>query len=206
MFTSWVAYRRTEKVQQRLDAQRHALVDAAAALLAEGGSPAVSVAAVAERADLAVGTVYRHFTGKAALVVEVFRRIVSREVAAVEHAAALPGDPAERVVTVLETFARRAMKAPRQAYALLAEPVDPEVEAERLVFRRSYRDVVAGHIREGVRSGRLPAQDADLTAAALVGATAEILIGPLTSGTTAVLPALRTFTFRALGGTDDRDT
>ena len=33
---------------------------------------------------------------------------------------------------------------PRLAWALLAEPVDPAVEAERLHFRHSYRDVVAG--------------------------------------------------------------
>ncbi|QGK70756.1 TetR family transcriptional regulator [Allosaccharopolyspora coralli] len=201
-----MAYRRTEKVQRRLDAQRDALVDAAAALLAEGGCPSVSVAAVAERAEVAVGTVYRHFAGKAGLVVEVFRRIVSKEVAAVEQVSASPGDPVERAATVLETFARRAMKTPRQAYALLAEPVDPEVEAERLVFRRAYRDVLAAHIRAGVRSGHLPAQDADVTAAALVGATAEVLIGPLTSGNTEIVPELRTFTLRALGGHDGRDT
>ncbi|NKQ55850.1 TetR/AcrR family transcriptional regulator [Amycolatopsis sp. K13G38] len=193
-------YRRTPRVQARLDAQRAAILDAAGELLAERGYAGCSVAAVAERAGVATGSVYKHFPGKADLVVELFRGIVNHEVDAVTAAAELPGDPAERVVAVFETFANRALKAPRRAYALLAEPVDPAIEAERIVFRRVFRDVVARHISEGVRTGQLPAQDAGLTAAALVGSATEVLIGPLTTDSTDAIGALRTFILRSLGG------
>jgi AcrR family transcriptional regulator len=199
-----VPYRRTPQVQARLDAQRAAILDAAAELLAERGYAGCSVAAVADRAGVATGSVYKHFPGKAELVVELFRGVVSREVDAVRKAAELPGDPAERVVAVFETFAVRALKAPRRAYALLAEPVDAPVEAERIVFRRVFRDVAATHIREGVRQGCLPAQDALLTAAAIVGAVTEVLIGPLTTANTDAVAELRTFILRALGGSDAR--
>src|SRR5690606_40672398 len=47
----------------------------------------------------------------------------------------------------------------------------------RIVFRRAFRDVVAARIAEGVREGTLPAQHAPLTAAAIVGAVAEVMIG-----------------------------
>ncbi|MFI0239939.1 TetR family transcriptional regulator [Streptomyces sp. NPDC016845] len=195
-------YRRTPAVQARIDAQRATVLDAATALLAEHGYAGCSMSAVAARAGIATGSVYRHFPSKAELSVELFRRVVTREVAAVREAAARPaGTPAERVVAVVETFARRALKSPRLAYALLAEPVDPAVDAERLVFRRAFRDVFAEHITDGVRTGQLPPQDAQLTAAALVGAGAEALIGPLSDpdrGPDAV-PALLTFTLRALG-------
>ncbi len=49
---------------------------------------------------------------------------------------------AARIAAAVETFARRALRGRRLAWALIAEPVDPAVEAERLVFRRAYRDVV----------------------------------------------------------------
>jgi AcrR family transcriptional regulator len=199
-----VPYRRTPQVQARLDAQRAAILAAAAELLAERGYAGCSVAAVAERAGVATGSVYRHFPGKVELVVELFRGVVNHEVEAVTAAAELPGDPAERVVAVFETFAIRALKAPRRAYALLAEPVDAPVEAERIVFRRVFRDVVARHITEGVSTGLLPAQDAALTAAALVGAVSEVLIGPLTTDNTDAVGELRTFILRALGGSDAR--
>ncbi|MBN6035779.1 TetR/AcrR family transcriptional regulator [Amycolatopsis sp. 195334CR] len=197
-------YRRTPKVQARLDSQRARILGTAVELLAEHGYAGCSMAAVSARAGVATGSVYRHFPGKAELVVEVFREVVTREVAAVEAASAQPGESVERIVAVFDTFATRALKAPRLAYALLAEPVDVPIEAERLVFRRAFRDVVARRITEGIRAGELPSQDAEVTAAALVGAAAEVLIGPLTAESAESLPALRTFVQRALGGTDAR--
>ncbi|BAU88187.1 tetR family transcriptional regulator [Streptomyces laurentii] len=199
-------YRRTPAVQARLDAQRAAIVEAGLRLLAEHGHAGCTMAAVAGRAGVATGSVYRHFAGKAELSVELFRTVVGREVAAVSEAAARPSHrtAAERVVAVIETFASRALKAPRLAYALLAEPVDPAVDAERLVFRRAFRDIFAERIAAGVRSGELPPQDAVLTASALVGAGAEALTGPLTAGSPGpgTVPALVTFTLRALGVPD----
>lgn len=197
-------YRRTPKVQERLDAQRETIVAAATRQLAEHGYGGCSVAAVAERAGVAVGSVYRHFPTKADLVVHVFRQVVTREVAAVRAASAAAGEPAERVLAAVETFAQRALKAPKQAYALLAEPVDALIDAERLEFRRAYTDVIAEHVAAGVRAGVLPPQDGRLTAAALVGAAAEVLIGPLTSGNAGDVAELRTFILRALGGPDAR--
>ncbi len=197
-------YRRTPKVQERLDAQRETIVSAATRQLAERGYAGCSVAAVAERAGVAVGSVYRHFPTKAELIVHVFRQVVTREVEAVREASARPGEPAERVVAVFETFAQRALKSPRQAYALLAEPVDALIDAERLEFRRAFTEVVAEHITAGVREGVLPPQDGKLTAAALVGAAAEVMIGPLTSGNASDVAELRVFVLRALGGSDAR--
>jgi AcrR family transcriptional regulator len=196
-----VPYRRTPAVQARLDAQRQDVLNAAIALLSEQGYAGCSMAAVAARAGVATGTVYKHFTGKSELSVELFRTVVTREVAAVEAAANGPGDLVERIVAVIETFAGRALKSPRLAYALLVEPVEPAIDRERLVFRRAFRNIFAERIAEGVEQGVLPPQDPQLTAAALVGAGAEALVGPLTDGTTDVLPGLARFTLRALGGT-----
>jgi hypothetical protein len=63
---------------------------------------------------------------------------------------------------------------------LIAEPVDPAVEAERLQFRRAYAETFAATLRDGIAAGELPDQDVDLTATALVGAIAEALVGPTT--------------------------
>lgn len=187
-------------------AQRAAVLDAALALLSEHGYAGVTMSAVAARAGIATGSMYRHFDGKSALDVELFRTVVNREVAAVTEAAEQPGDVEQRIVAVIETFARRALKSPRLAYALLAEPVEPAVDAERLVYRRAFRDVFAARIAEGVATGVLPPQDPELTAAALVGAGAEALLGPLSDGAQPdVVPALTTFTLRALGVRDAAD-
>ena len=93
------------------------------------------------------------------------------------------------------------MKNPTLAYALLAEPVDPEVDAERLIFRKAFARTFEGAVAAGVEAGTLPPQNAQLSAAALVGAVAEVLIGPLASDPhpEIVLPELVAFSLRALG-------
>jgi AcrR family transcriptional regulator len=197
-----VAYRRTPAVQARLDASRRAILRAAVALLTEHGYAACSVAEVAGRAGVATGTVYRHFPNKAELVTEVFRVAAGREMAAVAEAVHRMPGALDQIATVIETFAGRAFKSPRLAYALLAEPVDPAIDAERLVFRRAYRDLVAATVSHGVSCGALPAQNPEVTAAALVGAIAEALVGPLAAGAADVdtIPSLITFALRAVGG------
>src|SRR5439155_17131975 len=91
-FTSYVPYRRTPKVQARMDSHRAAILAAAVDLLSERGYAGCSMAAVAARAGVATGSVYKHFPGKTELVVELFRYVVSHEVDAVAQAAAQPGD------------------------------------------------------------------------------------------------------------------
>jgi AcrR family transcriptional regulator len=174
-------------------------------LISEGGYVAAPMATVAERAGVAVGSVYRHFPSKSDLFAEVFREASQREVDAMaEGAAATKGaSAAERVKAGVVTFARRALANRRLAWALLAEPVDPAVEAERLHFRHSYRDVLVDVIADGVRSGELPGQDPGATATALVGAIGEAMVGPLspTNGADpeATIESLVNFCIRAIG-------
>lgn len=199
-----MAYRRTPQIQRRLDAQRQTIVQAAIALAGEGGYAACSVARVAARAGVASGTVYNHFASKSDLLAEVFRVVVSREVDAVRAAAAPPGSAAARATAVVETFAGRALKSPQLAYALLAEPVDPKVDALRLEFRRAFTDVAAAAISDGVATGELPPQNPAIVASALVGAIGEVLVGPLATGTAEAdtVPTVITFALRAIGAPD----
>lgn len=137
------------------------------------------MAAVAQRAGVATGTVYRHFPSKADLFTEVFRSASQREVDAVAEAARRHEDAERRIEGAVSTFARRALQGRRLAWALLAEPVDPAVEAERLQFRRAYAAVFQSIIEQGIQQRQLPEQDAEFTATALVGAIGEALVGPL---------------------------
>ena len=187
-----MAYRPTERTEARRTAARDRIVRAALDLVARGGYREAQVAAVARRAGVATGTVYRHFPSKADLLTEVFRVASQHEVDAVAAAtAAAPATAPDRIAAAVDTFARRALRGRRLAWALLAEPIDPAVEAERLQFRRAYAEVFAAAVRDGIAAGELPDQDAAFTATALVGAIGEALVGPLSpSGATADADAL----------------
>ncbi len=173
-------YRPTEKTQRRRAKTREAIVDAALAQVAEGGYASAGVQAVAARAGVATGSVYRHFGSKAELFAEVFRRAAHRELDVVERTVAeTGGSTLEKIAAGAEAFARRALAGKRLAWSQLAEPVDPAVEAERLVLRKGYRDAFARTLDEGVAAGELPPHDTSTVAAALVGALGEALVGPL---------------------------
>jgi AcrR family transcriptional regulator len=206
-----MAYRATERTEARKAETRERIVSAALDQLAEGGYGSASVQAVSARAGVATGTVYRHFPSKGDLFAEAFRRASAREISVFAEVVDDRERPAEeRIAAAIESFARRALAGPTRAYALIAEPVDPAVEAERLIFRRGYRDVLSAVLEQGVVTGELRAHDAETLGAALVGALGEALVGPLAPearggrGREALVASLVQFCTSALPKEDSR--
>ena len=62
------------------------------------------------------------------------------------------GAEVQRALTAAAKTRPTLTARPGQAYALLAEPVDAAVDAERLVFRRSFTDAIAGVAPETTRA------------------------------------------------------
>jgi AcrR family transcriptional regulator len=185
---------------------RERLLAAARELTEEGGYAAATVLAVTRRAGLAAGTLYRHFPSKAELFVELFRSVCQRELEVGREAAAREVDsPVERIELVLGTFAERALRNPRLAWALIAEPVDPLVDAERLAYRAHYARLLAAGLRAAIDAGEVPEQNVEFTAAALVGGVGEALVGPLSPlaghppSAQEIAESLRLFVRRAVG-------
>src|SRR5262249_56845503 len=116
---------------------------------------------------------------KAGGFVEGRRAAGGGELAERNAAATQAGTFIGRLEAVVATYARRALHNRRLAWALVYEPVDPLVDAERLAYRRSYCRSMAALLRQGIAASELPNEDPDLTAAALVGVISETLVGPL---------------------------
>ncbi len=205
-----MAYRPTEKTEARKAALRQRILDAGTLLVSTGGFGAVTIGAVAQQAGIATGAVYKHFESKAQLCAEIFRRATEREVAVVRDTALAAGAPPQRLLAAIETFAARAIRNRRLAYALIAEPVDALVDAERLRYRHAYAEIFRQLVEEGIRAGHFPPQLASVSAAALVGVIAEALVGPLTwqNGAapavekTELIRSIQTFCLRAVALAD----
>ena len=174
---------------------------AAEDVLRRHGPAKANVVDVARTLGVSHGSVYRHFPSKADLLTEVFRVASQREVDAVGAATAGDAPAPRRIAAAVAVFARRALRGRRLAWALLAEPVDPLVDAERLAYRRRYAELVARELRAAVEAGEIPPQDVSFTAAALVGGCGEALVGPLSSVADAedVVAFMRTFIRRGIG-------
>jgi len=201
-------YRRTENVARRLAARHDAIIDAARGLASEGGMAAVQVAAVAERAGIAAGTVYRYFPGKTDLVAALLEEMAGREIAALRRAASAAPGPLSALSAAITTFAVRALRDRRLAFAAIAEPVDAELDAVRVEYRKALAAEFAARIGAAVAGNHLPAQDAGLTAAALTGLLVEGLIGPLAPDAAGrereIVQSQTLLALRALGVADAR--
>lgn len=176
-------YRQPARVAQRRAVVRERLVAEATGIVASAGWAGATVAAVAATAGISTGAVYQHFPSKGALDAEVFRRATQREIDVLNTVltGGRPARLADRLAHGVGLFARRAVRGRQLAYALIAEPADALVRTERLVYRRRYVEVFAHLVDEGVRAGEMPPQDAWVTAAALTGGVAEVLVGQLSA-------------------------
>ncbi|HET8603593.1 MAG TPA: TetR family transcriptional regulator [Marmoricola sp.] len=98
--------------------RRRRILEATIALASKGGFDAVQMRAVAERADVALGTLYRYFPSKIHLLVSALARQFEEAQAA--NRRPVPGDaPADRVDYVLARATRALQRDPNLTEALV---------------------------------------------------------------------------------------
>jgi len=98
--------------------RRKRILDATIALATRGGFDAVQMRAVAEQADVALGTLYRYFPSKIHLLVSALGREFEKAEAA-GRGKPIPGDtPHERVMYVLSRTTRGLQGEPHLTEAL----------------------------------------------------------------------------------------
>lgn len=203
-----MVYRRSERMQERLADNRARIVQSARRLIAVGRFQQTSMTAVAQEVGLSTGALYRYFPSKAQLLVEVLTDAVAHEVSILRAIVDKPGAAAlPRLKAAVASFASRALAGPNLAYAFIAEPADPQVEAARLVCRQQFSEVFKDVLRQGIATGEFPPQSVEISAACIVGAFTEALVRPVAPPGSALRPdadklikAIVEFCARAAGG------
>jgi AcrR family transcriptional regulator len=115
---------------------RRALIAAADELFAEGRVP--TVAAVAERADVARATAYRYFPTQEALLLETTFLGDSEAMRSIPQLAREIDDPAERVATAVRIGAEWTLEREARLRMILRAALDPMTPATRPARRRAY--------------------------------------------------------------------
>ncbi|WP_199431823.1 cholesterol catabolism transcriptional regulator KstR [Qaidamihabitans albus] len=99
--------------------RRKRILDATLALAAKGGYDAVQMRAVAERADVALGTLYRYFPSKIHLLVSGLAREFEQAQDKLDRGS-IPGDtPTERLLFVLGRNTRLMQRDPHLTEAMV---------------------------------------------------------------------------------------
>jgi len=151
----------------RIERSRRVILEAALAELGEVGYGALTIESVAARAGVGKSTIYRHWSGKLALVEDAFRTMKAQVLIPDE------GTIRERIIGFLEQVARFVEESTYSACmpALIeASERDPQVRAFHCNFSAERLAVLVDVIREAAKSGELPADtNPELLADALVG-------------------------------------
>ena len=98
--------------------RRKRILDATITLASQGGFDAVQMRAVAEQADVALGTLYRYFPSKIHLLVSALQREFERTETALRDRPIEGDTTAERVITVLKRTTRGMQSDPQLTEAL----------------------------------------------------------------------------------------
>lgn len=156
-----------------------AILDAAEAVAVERGLESASCAAIAERAGVAVGTLYNYFPDREGLLTALFKErraeLGPRIAAAAEAAAALAFEPRLRsfVGAVLATYeAHRGFIR----LAIEADRAMPKVKDPRMTLMVQLTAALEDIFRDGAAAGALPAGRHEVYARMLLGQMKAVVV------------------------------
>lgn len=98
--------------------RRRRILDATLALAARGGYEAVQMRAVAERADVALGTLYRYFPSKIHLLVSAMARELQRVQERTDRMPLPGGTPYARLMFILDRITKGLQREPQLTEAM----------------------------------------------------------------------------------------
>ena len=167
------------------DGFRTAMLEAAAALIAERGYHAVRIADIAEACDASTGSVHYHFSGKDDVLTAALRFAIERAFARNRDALRGVDDARERLVRLIE-LQLPAGPDLRGEWAVWLEywtesARRPELQELHRELYAGWRHLIAETVRRGQRQGVFRAGDADALAETLTalidGAAVHVITG-----------------------------
>jgi AcrR family transcriptional regulator len=131
--------------------RRKRIIDATLALASKGGYDAVQMRAVAERADVALGTLYRYFPSKIHLLVSGLVREFERAKEKIDRRP-IPGDGRyERVIYVLNLVTKNMQREPLLTEAMTRAFMfaDPSAASEVEAVAATMEQILTGAMHDG---------------------------------------------------------
>ncbi|HVU61542.1 MAG TPA: TetR family transcriptional regulator [Mycobacteriales bacterium] len=146
-------------------ARRERILDAAVGLASEGGYDAVQMREVAERAEVALGTLYRYFPSKVHLLVSALGRTFQQLRDSVPAGA--NGTPEERTYRVVAHVTRFLAKNRRLSGAMVRALMSAEADAAQEV--EAVGDILVGFIAGAAHDVGATPTDVDALHAHIIG-------------------------------------
>jgi TetR/AcrR family transcriptional regulator, regulator of autoinduction and epiphytic fitness len=165
-----------ERVDPRIIESRRRVLTATLAELVEAGYGAFAIESVSRRSGVAKSTIYRHWSGKLAMVADALRTLNVQPGPTADHeGTAREDDPRTRVVTLVEhlttAFAAGSPVARSTPALIEAAERDPDLRNLFHDYTAQRRQALVDAVAAAVASGAITSSvDPELAAVALAGA------------------------------------
>jgi AcrR family transcriptional regulator len=156
-----------------------AILDAAEQIAAEAGLPSASLQAIAERAGVAVGTIYNYFPDRQELFAALFKRRREELSAAIDETTkkhAKEPFAAQLEAFVNGVFTHFDRHRPYLRIALDSQPIVTEDDGKKRPAMQQLQERAARIVRLGVREKRLRDVEVELLATVLVSIVRGVLL------------------------------
>jgi len=165
-----MVYRKTPHVLAQMAKRRAAILGAAIKLADRGGLASLNVNEVAQRAGVAIGTLYLHFADRDELIAAIAAQHLHQDLVTMTLWASkqlrAPVDPLHDLVTAVEVYIHRFSTTHHLGPSLAALPA----------YRAGIVAELARKIGNLIQVGRSARGDASLLATALYGALNAVLV------------------------------
>ncbi|MFC8181723.1 TetR/AcrR family transcriptional regulator [Rhodococcus sp. NPDC057297] len=143
------------RAQRRAEVTRATVLGAARHVLAANGEHAFTLEAVADRADVAVQTIYNRIGNRSAVLVAVAEEALLESRQYMDAAYMSAGTVVERLRRVAEAYGTFARNSPHE-FRILVEPPDEQLALQHIAtVTRSQNAKLAAILREGMEEGVL---------------------------------------------------
>jgi AcrR family transcriptional regulator len=164
--------------EDRRAERRARLIEAGLELVSRDGWTGVTVRAVCGQAELTERYFYESFDDRDALLLAVFDRVAAEAAAGIVVAVdAAPHDAHAKSRAALTAFVAMLTDDPRRARAMLVESMSsPALRERRAIAVHEFASLISERGREFYGGAAVSELDAELTAMALVGGLAELVV------------------------------
>ena len=160
---------KVSRLDRRKARTRHALIEAAVRLIAEGRGDRASIQEITEAADVGFGSFYNHFDSKEQLFQAAAEEVMERWGQMIDRATASISDPAEVFAVGLRISGRLGWTHPDIAGFLTGTGLDA-LDIPIGLAPRALRDIQAGQA-----AGRFTVPDAEIALSAVAGGLLGLL-------------------------------
>ncbi|MFT7585009.1 MAG: AcrR family transcriptional regulator [Cellvibrionaceae bacterium] len=176
-----MAYHTSDKVRQKKDTKRTAMMQTAVQVFAEKGYHAATVRDIVQQAGVAIGTFYFYFPDKETLFVYLYEETGEFLVQTLEQAITGKSQLHQQILSGIQAYVNIALYEPAVVHLMLVGGIGavPSLADKRAIFRERITQLWQRPLDAASDNGKLPTQNTRRTAEAIAGACDEVILNLL---------------------------